>query len=200
MLTAPSKFDPCRDLSNPLALLSLRHTMRTSAFTSALSLIFGLLLISPTRALISSISAPTEVLHPGDKFNVTAHTTPSLNQNNHQFYAIFGITPAPGEPGTMGILIPVVCTGHGRSGHKGNDSKGADKTKTWGHEVEGVELWMGGMGNMTEFNVTLELPKNLNTTKTQAEFLLQTSVFGVVGAFGNATLSFYNTTIKIESS
>src|SRR5258708_8284370 len=87
-----------------------RNTMKT--FNSALSSFLILLIttfIVPAYSLIDSISAPKTILHPGQNFTVTFHTSIYI-QNNLQFYALFGIAPSPGYgQGSLGIPVPAVA-------------------------------------------------------------------------------------------
>ncbi|KAF8324983.1 uncharacterized protein EI90DRAFT_2204021 [Cantharellus anzutake] len=178
--------------------------MKIHCLTSALSLIF-LLLISPTCALIDSISAPTKILHPGEKFIVTFHTSPFI-QSNHQFYALFGIAPFPGlGVSFLGLPIPAVAPVPGADGGLGlrNLGSGPGGKGKLGIDIGGIDLWEANLGNIGSprgFNVTLRLPVDLTTTKNRVtKFVLQTGVLGMVGASGLTTLSFFNTTIRTKS-
>jgi len=157
-------------------------------FNSALPSFLILLIttfIVPAYSLIDSISAPKTILHPGQKFTVTFHTSIYI-QNNLQFYALFGISPSPGYgQGSLGIPVPAVAP-----------IPGADD-KTDG----GIDLYRAGLSNngLKNFDVTLSLPSSLVTQKKVTKYVLQTGVLGNVGASGLTTLTFFNTTISIKS-
>ncbi|KAF8324974.1 uncharacterized protein EI90DRAFT_3073946 [Cantharellus anzutake] len=159
--------------------------MRTSTFTTSLSFVF-LLLISPARSLIHSISAPTKILHPGEKFIVTFHTTPYI-QSNLQFYALFGIAPFPGlGVSFLGLPIPAVAPVPGADGGLGlrNLFSGPSGKGKSGIDIGGIDLWEANLGNIGSpkgFNVTLRLPVDLSTTKNRVtKVVLQTGVLGNV--------------------
>jgi len=158
--------------------------------TSSLSLLYTLfillaaLLIDPTHALVDSISAPKTVLHPGEKFNVTFHTSDYI-QNNLQFYALFGVAVYPGlGESFLGLPVPAVGPTPGADG--GTDG--------------GVDLFKAGFSNSGSkgFKVTLRLPASVSPRKT-TKYTLQTGVLGTVGASDLTTLTFFNTTIHVKS-
>src|SRR5258708_9559821 len=145
-----------------------RNTMKT--FNSALSSFLILLIttfIVPAYSLIDSISGTKTILHPGQNFTVTFHTSIYI-QNNLQFYALFGIAPSPGYgQGSLGIPVPAVAP-----------IPGADD-KTDG----GIDLYRAGLSNngLKNFNVTLSLPSSLVTHKKKVtKYVLQTGVLGNV--------------------
>ncbi|KAF8324986.1 uncharacterized protein EI90DRAFT_2204352 [Cantharellus anzutake] len=180
--------------------------MRTGTFTTTTFSLIFLLLISQVQSLIHSISAPTKVLHPGERFIVTFHTTPYI-QSNHQFYALFGIGsfPAPAVS-FLGLPIPAVAPVPGADGGLGlrNLFSGPSGKGKAGIDIGGIDLWeanLGNVGSLKGFNVTLRLPVDLTlgTKNRVKKVVLQTGVLGMVGASGLTTLSFFNTTINIKS-
>jgi len=139
----------------------------TSLATVALACLASAL---PSAARISGFTAPTQVLHPGQNFDVT-FATQSFIQNNLQYYAIFGYTLGAGYSGSLGTLlgngVDLVTSGHSSTG------RGA-------------------------YNVSLQIPESLTTTGVE-EYTLGTSILGTVGASGLVTLQFFNATISISS-
>jgi len=161
----------------------MKNTNSFILFLSSLVILLVTLFTTPAYALISSISAPTTALHPGQKFVVTFHTVPYI-QGNRQFYALFGVAPYPGlGESFLGLPVPAV-----------GPTPGAD-----GGAEGGMDLYKAGLSNegLGQYHITLRLPKSLATVKT-TKYTLQTGVLGNVGASGLTTLSFFNTTILVK--
>ena len=126
--------------------------------TSSLSLIILLatLFINPTHTLVDSISAPKTVIHPGEKFTFTFHTSEYIPSNS---------MPSSESQSHLGLPVPAV-----------RPTPSAD-----GGTEGGVDLYKVGFSNLGsgEFKVTLRLPDSLSPRKT-TKYTLQTGVLGTV--------------------
>ena len=105
--------------------------------------------VTPASARITGFSAPTKVLHPGERFNVTFHTVPWIIDVD-EYYAVFGIAVQPVTNEGLGTLL----------------GKGYDIV-THGHSESGLG----------SFNVLLQIPKNLSPPpRKKTKYLLTSAV------------------------
>lgn len=113
------------------------------------AVLFALLSVVPSAsARIAGISAPTKVLHPGERFEVTFRTVPWII-NVDEYYAVFGIAVQPVTNEGLGTLL----------------GKGYDLV-THGHSESGLG----------SFKVPLQIPKNLSPPHENTKYLLKSAV------------------------
>lgn len=116
------------------------------------ALLLALLSGIPASAKIVGFSAPTNVLHPGDHFDVTFRTSDWII-NVQDYYALFGIEQEPVANEGLGTLL-------------GN---GYDLV-THDHSITGAGT----------FKVPLQIPKNLEPPHKNTKYQLKTAFMSAV--------------------
>lgn len=141
-----------------------RHSTMLFQTVHIIIALFAFLNIIPAAAKIDSFSAPTKILMPGHKFQVTFRTTGWII-NTEQYYAIFGITIATSDSQGMGLVL--------------GDGYGIAHN---GHKISGLGA----------FNVTLEIPAEFEPPAPNTKYVLRTAVLGTVSTKSLFVIQLYS--------